>query len=209
MNLSSPISSVVPGGRGSVLAVLARTEEPMSGRRIAELSGDKARKTWVNTLLSELVEAGVVLADSKPPSKLYRLNRDHLAAPAIEVLANMRARLIEMLRDDIRRWQPAPSSAWLFGSVARGEGGVESDIDIAIVRSDRIDDDDSAWSFQVAALGERIRLWTGNEASVIEYAESELAALATAGEGIVRSIRAEGIHLGGRRNLLGANAKAL
>lgn len=209
MNLSSPISSVVPGGRGSVLAVLARTEEPMSGRRIAELAGDKVRKTWVNTLLSELVEAGVVLADSKPPSKLYRLNRDHLAAPAIEVLANMRARLIEMLRDDIRRWQPAPSSAWLFGSVARGEGGVESDIDIAIVRSDRIDDDDSAWSFQVAALGERIRLWTGNEASVIEYAESELAALATAGEGIVRSIRAEGIHLGGRRNLLGANAKAL
>lgn len=209
MNLSSPISSVVPGGRGSVLAVLARTEEPMSGRRIAELSGDKARKTWVNTLLSELVEAGVVLADSKPPSKLYRLNRDHLAAPAIEALANMRARLIEMLRDDIRRWQPAPSSAWLFGSVARGEGGVESDIDIAIVRSDRIDDDDSAWSFQVAALGERIRLWAGNEASVIEYAESELAALATAGEGIVRSIRAEGIHLGGRRNLLGANAKAL
>lgn len=209
MNLSSPISSVVPGGRGSVLTVLARTEEPMSGRRIAELAGDKVRKTWVNTLLSELVEAGVVLADSKPPSKLYRLNRDHLAAPAIEVLANMRARLIEMLRDDIRRWQPAPSSAWLFGSVARGEGGVESDIDIAIVRSDRIDDDDSAWSFQVAALGERIRLWTGNEASVIEYAESELAALATAGEGIVRSIRAEGIHLGGRRNLLGANAKAL
>jgi len=41
MDLSSPISSVIPSAQGAVLAVLARTDEPLSGRAvgITELIG--------------------------------------------------------------------------------------------------------------------------------------------------------------------------
>lgn len=201
MDLSNPISAVVPGGRGLVLAVLARTTEPLSGRRIAELAGDGVAKTRVSTLLNELVRSGVVLADENPPAVLYRLNRDHLAAAAIEALATMRERLIAGLRDEIAGWDPAVATAWLFGSVARGEGGEDSDLDIAVVRPDAVDPDDTRWAEQLGRLGALIAQSTGNEASVIEYSETEVATLSASGERIVDSIRADGIHLAGRRRL--------
>lgn len=202
MDLSSPISAVIPGGRGLVLAVLARTTEPLSGRRIAELAGDKVAKTRVNALLNELVETGVVLADEKPPAMLYRLNRGHLAAAAVEALATMRERLITGLRDVIGEWDPAVATAWLFGSVARGEGGVESDVDVAVVRPETVDPDDARWQDQLVHLGELILGWTGNEASVIGYSEAEVATLTATGQRIADSIHAEGIHLAGRRTLV-------
>jgi len=202
MDLSSPISSVIPGGRGLVLAVLARTMEPLSGRRIAELAGDRVAKTRVNALLNELVASGVVLADEKPPAVLYRLNRGHLAAAAVEALATMRERLITGLREAIGGWDPAVATAWLFGSVARGGGGVESDVDIAVVRPDAVDPDDARWRDQLVSLGDLILRQTGNDASVIEYSEAEVAGLVATDQRIVASIRAEGIHLAGRRLLV-------
>ncbi len=202
MDLSSPISSVIPGGRGLVLAVLARTTEPLSGRRIAELAGDRVAKTRVNALLNELVASGVVLADEKPPAVLYRLNRGHLAASAVEALATVRERLITGLREAIGGWDPAVATAWLFGSVARGGGGVESDVDIAVVRPDAVDPDDARWRDQLVSLGDLILRQTGNDASVIEYSEAEVAGLVATDQRIVGSIRAEGIHLAGRRMLV-------
>ena len=202
MDLSSPISSVIPGGRGLVLAVLARTMEPLSGRRIAELAGDRVAKTRVNVLLNELVASGVVLADEKPPAVLYRLNRDHLAAAAVEALATVRERLITGLREAIGGWDPVVATAWLFGSVARGGGGVESDVDIAVVRPDAVDPDDARWRDQLVSLGDLILRQTGNDASVIEYSETEVAGLVATDQRIVGSIRAEGIHLAGRRLLV-------
>jgi len=202
MDLSSPISSVIPGGRGLVLAVLARTTEPLSGRRIAELAGDRVAKTRVNALLNELVASGLVLADEKPPAVLYRLNRGHLAAAAVEALATVRERLITGLREAIGGWDPAVATAWLFGSVARGGGGVESDVDIAVVRPDAVDPDDARWRDQLVSLGDLILRQTGNDASVIEYSEAEVAGLVATDQRIVGSIRAEGIHLAGRRLLV-------
>ena len=202
MDLSSPISSVIPGGRGLVLAVLARTTDPLSGRRIAELAGDRVAKTRVNALLNELIASGVVLADEKPPAVLYRLNRGHLAAAAVEALATMRERLITGLREAIGGWDPAVATAWLFGSVARGGGGVESDVDIAVVRPDAVDPDDARWRDQLVSLGDLILRQTGNDASVIEYSEAEVAGLVATDQRIVGSIRAEGIHLAGRRMLV-------
>lgn len=202
MDLSSPISSVVPGGRGLVLAVLARTTEPLSGRRIAELAGDRVAKTRVNALLNELVASGVVLADEKPPAVLYRLNRGHLAAAAVEALATMRERLITGLREALGGWDPAVATAWLFGSVARGGGGVVSDVDIAVVRPETVDLDDTRWRDQFVSLGDLILRQTGNEASVIEYSEAEVGALVATDQRIAGSIRAEGIHLAGRRVLV-------
>jgi hypothetical protein len=38
MDLTNPIQSVIPSAHGAVLNVLARTDEPLSGRRIAELT---------------------------------------------------------------------------------------------------------------------------------------------------------------------------
>ena len=38
MDLSSPMRSVIPSAHGAVLTVLARAGEPLSGRKVAELT---------------------------------------------------------------------------------------------------------------------------------------------------------------------------
>lgn len=208
MNLSSPISAVAPGGRGVILSILARTSQPLSGRRIAELAGDQLGKTRVHEVLRDLATTGIVLVESQPPARLYHLNRDHLAARAIVQLAELRSALLEEMRAHLADWAQPAVTAWLFGSAARGDGSDTSDIDIAVVRSDSLDPDDPIWSRQLVELSDAVARWTGNEASVIEYSETELADLAEASEGVIESIKSEGIHLGGRRRLLRAPAMA-
>lgn len=67
MNLTSPINAIAPGGRGVILSILARTTEPLSGRRIAELAGEQLGKTRTLEVLGQLAGAGVVLVESRPP----------------------------------------------------------------------------------------------------------------------------------------------
>src|SRR5205823_14842977 len=66
----------------------------------------------------------------------YRLNRDHLAAKWIEKLSALRLELIAGLRATLQGWRPAADLAILFGSVARGRGDEQSDVDILLVRSE-------------------------------------------------------------------------
>lgn len=208
MNLTNPMNVISPGGRGVVLSILARTTEPLSGRRIAELAGEQLGKTRALEVLGQLADAGVVLVESRPPALLYQLNREHLAASAIIQLAELRSALIERLRSQLEGWEHPAATAWLFGSAARGDGDESSDIDIAVVRPDALDADDPIWSVQIVDLSDAVAGWTGNEAGVIEYSEAEIAELVRAGEGIVANIAAEGIHLVGRKRLIRRNAQA-
>lgn len=199
MDLRSPISSIIPGGHGSVLAVLARTHRPLTGRKVAELTEGRLGKSRTLEILRELSEAGIAVAESHPPATLYSLNRDHVAADAVAMLADLRGRTIERMRGDLTTWEPAPAGAWLFGSAARGDGTPHSDIDVALIRSDRVAADDGRWMAQVSSFTDLVVRWTGNEASVLEYSESEFLALAQDGERIVGEIRTDGIHLAGGR----------
>lgn len=208
MNLTNPISAVSPGGRGVILSVLARTTEPLSGRRIAELAGDQLGKTRAIEVLGELAAAGIVLVESRPPALLYQLNRDHLAADAICQLADLRSTLIEQMRSHLDGWECAPATAWLFGSAARGDGTDSSDIDIAVVRPEGLDADELVWSAQLVEFSDAIARWTGNETNVIEYSESEISELHRAGEPILESIQAEGIRLAGRSRLIPSRVAA-
>jgi hypothetical protein len=88
VDLSSPISSVIPSAHGAVLAVLARTHEPLSGRRVAALTDGRVGQRRVNDVLGELADAGIVRCERHPPAKLYVLNREHVAAAGIIALAN-------------------------------------------------------------------------------------------------------------------------
>ncbi|MDZ7677379.1 MAG: nucleotidyltransferase domain-containing protein [Acidimicrobiales bacterium] len=198
MDLTQPIRSVVPGVRGEVLAVLARTDRPLTGRGVAELTNGRASAKGVNLALRSLTDAGIVLVEDHPPAKLYRLNRDHLAAGAIGELASLRTRLIDLMREQLAGWDPSPAQAWLFGSAARGDGDEDSDIDVLVVARDAADLDDPAWIDQVEAFGAVVRASSGNACSVIEYTTSELDQLADDGGRLARDLRHEAIPLAGR-----------
>ena len=186
--------------RGVVLEVLASTYVPLLGRKVAALSNGRLSQKGTSLALRYLAEHGIVLVEDHPPSKLYTLNEQHLATSSIRALAGMRSRLIAQLKDRLRRWEYPPSGAWLFGSVARGDGGVASDIDLFVIRPDTADGGDQ-WDAQVDELTEAVRSWTGNPCSIVDLSEAEFARLDANGERLVDEVRRDGIHLIGECDL--------
>lgn len=198
MDLSSPISSVIPSAHGPVLAVLARTTEPLSGRRTAALTNGKVGQWRVNEVLGALADDGIVLREHRPPAKLYRLNRDHVAARGIIALTEQWDTLLEKIRGELAEWARPPVTACLFGSAARAGAGSDSDLDVLLVRS--VDDATSdeaerTWQAQVDRLTERVRLWSGNSCEVLELAAAELGDAVERGDRLVRDLRQDAIPL--------------
>jgi predicted nucleotidyltransferase len=198
VDLSSPISSVIPSAHGAVLAVLARTHEPLSGRRVAALTDGRVGQRRVNDVLGELADAGIVRCERHPPAKLYVLNREHVAAEGIIALANQCEALLGRIRDELVGWQVPPVSACLFGSAARGSAQLDSDLDILLVTDLHDARRESEWQHQVDRLTEQVQAWSGNACEVLELSRDDLAAAAARDDRLVRELRADAITLGGR-----------
>jgi len=197
MNLSSPIRSVIPSAHGQVLAVLARTDQALSGRGVAELLNGRVSQRRVADVLADLVRAGIVNCDPGRPANRYWLNRRHVAAEAVTALAGMREAVFDRIAGLVAGWAIAPAALWAFGSAARGDGDVGSDVDLFVLRFDGVDEDDPVWVAQITALVEEVTAWTGNSAQELEYFESEFAALVAAKDPLVASLRRDAIRLAG------------
>lgn len=202
MDLSSPISSVIPSAHGAVLAVLARTHEPLSGRQVAALTNGRFGQWRVNEVLGALADAGVVLRESRPPAKLYRLNRDHVAAGGIEALADQWEVLLSRLRAEVAGWKIPVEAAWLFGSAARGEAGPDSDVDLLLLKppasEHRGSKAEDSWQAQLDTLTEHVHAWTGNSCEVLELTMVELRDAVERDDRLVRDLRDHALPLAGR-----------
>jgi len=198
VDLSSPISSVIPTAQGAVLAVLVRTEQPLSGRQVAALTNGRFGQWRVNEVLGQLAEAGIVHREHHPPAKLYRLNRDHVAAPGIEALASQREVLLARIRSEEAGWEVAADAVWLFGSASRGDGDNSSDVDLLVVRAVSVDADSVDWLRQLDTLSAHVHTWSGNSCEILELTRPELAAMVARGERLVEELRAEAVVLAGK-----------
>jgi predicted nucleotidyltransferase len=138
---------------------------------------------------------------------MHELNRNHLAAPAVELLAGMRTEFLSRLRDASAKWEPAPVHASIFGSAARGDGDTSSDIDLFLVRPANVDEDTAAWRSQVDALIEDVQSWTGDHVAVIEQAEADVGRLRRSNPPLLKQLRRDGIDPAGTplRELLGTS----
>jgi len=139
---------------------------------------------------------------------LYTFNREHLGAPSVELLAGVRSELERRLRAEITDWAIAPVHASLFGSAARGDGDVRSDIDIFVVRPTRVSADDPGWRGQLERLSDHVYDWTGNHAGLSEVSATDMRRLRRERPPIVEELRREAITLAGPAptELLGAAA---
>jgi predicted nucleotidyltransferase len=199
MNLSSGINSVIPGVHGAVLEVLGRTSEPLSGRTVAQLVGDRASVKGVYLVLRSLAAEGIVDAKKSSSAIFYQLNRDHLAAESIIELANLRSRLIEAIKADVASW-PVPSyGAWIFGSFARGTAGSQSDIDILVVRPEDTAFDDEQWRKQSRDTAHRATRWSGNDCRITEFSREEFVQLFENDDQLARDLRSDALPLTSRR----------
>ena len=197
MELSNPISSVIPSAHGAVLAVLAHADAPLSGRQIAKLARGQVQQPRSNDVLRQLSEEGIVSCERHASVYLYRLNRDHVGAEAIMILANLRERLIQRMREAALGWVIAPVVVWMFGSAARGDPGPRSDIDVLVVRPDSIDVENESWQHQLSNLSSNVTAWSGNDCQILEFSRSELAGLVESGERLVADLRSDALVITG------------
>lgn len=198
MNIAHPISDVIPSSEGQVLLVLAGASDGLSARAVARLTGGGVSHVQASKVLRRLARAGVVIEESRPPALAFRLNRDHVSAPAIEQLATLRQRLLQRIGSWAEEAVPAPDAVWAFGSFARGDGGSQSDIDLLIIRPPAVSAGDGNWERRLAELASAVHSWSGNVCTVVEYSMEEFAALVDAGERLPLDIARDGIRVAGR-----------
>ncbi|MEI6793497.1 MAG: nucleotidyltransferase domain-containing protein [Actinomycetes bacterium] len=179
MDVSRPYSAVTSSVEASVLIALARIEEPITGRRVAAIV-DRGSQSAVNTALGKLADQGIVRRQESASAYLYEINRDHLAFGAVSALASMRSELISRLKERLREWGESgvgPRFACMFGSAARGDGDIDSDVDIFLLRPSAVADDDDAWVHATEDLRLYIENLTGNSANLIEVSEIDLCSV--------------------------------
>jgi Nucleotidyltransferase domain len=196
MNLTRPYAVISHPLDSEVLHVLAGASDGLTGRAIARLAAAGSQE-GVRRSLGRLVREGVVWQSEAGNAILFGLNRDHLAAPAIEQLTDLRRALLARLGREFAHWQIPPLHASMFGSAARGDGDADSDIDLFVVRPGSIDEEDPTWLAQRDRLAEDVRGWTGNRAGIAEVSEKDLRDLRQRRPPIVKSLEADAIRLAG------------
>lgn len=123
----------------AVLRVLCREAE-LTGREIGRKAGLSPRAA--QQALLELYAAGVVHRKAAGASYLFSLNRERYVVKNILVpLFEGEQRLAAAMTEELRKALPGKGvvSVIMFGSVARGESGRGSDLDIMILLEDSVD----------------------------------------------------------------------
>jgi hypothetical protein len=162
MDVARPYALVASGVEGEALMVLAGTTAPLTaGLQIARLVR-RGTSPSVSAALERLTAQGIVHRQPAGRAYLHTLNRDHVAAPAVVLLADLRSELLRRLRYPFQRWDPPAVHASMFGSAARADA--ESDIDLLVVRPAGIDEEDSRRRAQLDALNAAVYARTGNHA---------------------------------------------
>lgn len=191
MHVASPISSVVPSLDGAVLRALAGTSSPLRLSAVHRLAGDGSL-SGVRRVLVRLVGTGIVAA---VPGG-YVLNREHVATPAIEALADLWGEAFERIRRHVAGWDVQPRLVGCFGSAARRDGDDTSDVDLLVVS----DADDIAE--HAAELARHVEAWTGNATRVVALRDRDLRRMRRAREPILAEWHRDLVVISGRREAL-------
>lgn len=188
MLFSEPFGGVIPGARGAVLAVLLRTGEPMTGRQIHGLVSDDHSLWSVQEALKALTRLGLVETRTIGRAGVHTINDGHaFVAPLralVDPIAALKAAIGEVLDGEVR-------AVILFGSIARGDPDLDSDIDLAVIAA-------PTWDQRVE-LQDTVRTRLGNSCDVLLFTEPEFRQRAAEAEPVVGDILRDGVALVGTK----------
>ena len=193
MDVSSPISSVIPSLDGSVLGALAGTTAPLNLSTVHRLAR-RGSLSGTRRVLLRLVGAGIVL---EVPGG-YLLNREHVATPAIEALANLWGEVVDRMQRHVAQWGRRPRLVGIFGSAARRDGGEHSDIDLVVLS------DVANASERAAELAVHVERWTGNPTHVVTVGSQDLRRMRRARERVLAEWERDLVVVVGSRDALKA-----
>lgn len=188
MFFGEPFGGVIPGARGAVLAVLLRTGEPMTGRQIHGLVSDDYSLWSVQEALKALTRLGLVESHTIGRAGVHTINDGHaFVAPLralVDPIAALKAAIGQVIDAEVR-------AVILFGSIARGDPSVDSDIDLAVIAA-------PIWDKRVE-LQDTVRTRLGNDCDVLLFTEPEFRQRGAEGEPVVGDIVRDGIALVGTK----------
>lgn len=131
MLINNPTHGLLQDSMAEVLRALDRMTPGRTGRTIAAACPSFSVSS-VNIALRRLEEIGVVRSEAVPPAKQYFLNHSHvMTAPLIQLVTSS-AEMLNWLRARVGGI-PDLLSVTLFGSVARGDDSLASDVDLLLV----------------------------------------------------------------------------
>jgi len=208
---------------GSVLVALAGAGKPLTVPEVA-LASVRGSEIGVRKCLGRLVAQGIVSAIELGNTRVYRLNRDHVAAGVAVEMAQIRSELWRRIAREVERWSVRPLYACVFGSAARHDGDSESDIDLLIVRPSTVSELNEAqknksvwaalgmwadaistrvmsetqikkWESNVDKLQDLVRRWTGNPLQVVNLSAIEWSEQRRAKSEVYRNIVQDEVRL--------------
>lgn len=190
-----PIEAVIPGAQGRILSLLAETTAPLNLRTLARLAG--VSPAQASRVLPCLVDLGIVERSEVPPSSQFLLARSNVAAQAIVELGRSQATATDRMGLAAASMSMAPESVIVFGSFARGDAVAESDIEVVVVRTDEIDEEDEAWSAALDAWRRDAVSITGNPLDILEVPLSEAASKLRGRSEFWKAVRRDGVCIHG------------
>lgn len=193
MELARPLAVITPTLDGDVLQVLARADADFTSGDIHRLLDGPSVRGILNAL-GRLTDQGIVHRRPAGRANLYRLNRQHLAAPYVIGIARLRDELLDRLGSEVRGWRSPPTYGSLFGSGARRDHSAQSDIDVLLVRRDGVPDD--VWDDQTDSLSALVTHWTGNDCRILTLPHSLVEARG-ADEPVLAEVVRDGISFHG------------
>ena len=184
MLFSEPFGGVIPGARGAVLAVLLRTDAPLTGRRIHALLSDEYSLWTIQEALKALTHLGLVNTQTVGRAGVHIINEDHVSVAPLRALLDPITALADTVREAVGN---DVKTVILFGSIARGEANVYSDVDLAVVAP-------VGWDGR-ADLEDAVRVRLGNHCDVLVFTPEDFTRLAEIGEPVVLEILTSGVAL--------------
>jgi predicted nucleotidyltransferase len=180
-----------------ILRALAGRSTPVTAAQLTRVAG-VGTEAGVRRAAERLAAHGVCLTEDVGGRIVYTLNYDHVLYDAVTALLNADRELPRRLKRALAAWEPAPASAVLFGSAARRDGDVGSDVDLLLVRPSQLSQTRKAdWVRQVHELRNAVQQWTGNRLQVLDWTSTVLRRNARAREPLVDAILGDGVTVAG------------
>jgi len=108
-----------------------RAEESFHVREIARLTGVDAGNA--HRVLRRFEQAGLVTATRSGNQRHYQANRESPIFAELQGIMRKTSGLADVIRDALEPFGQRIEQAFVFGSVARGEAGPRSDVDLMVV----------------------------------------------------------------------------
>lgn len=189
--LDKPLALFYDAARARVLDVLLANPQALSGRAIARQSD--LSPTTTNLALGDLAGHGIVSSRADGRSHLWSLRWENPLVKHLVGLARVQDEQAGQIVADALGSEPI--SVTLFGSVARGQSGPDSDVDILVIAKDHTQGQSFRRCAYKASSALRQQVGREVEITVIERDALQEAAI----HGFLRQVLSDGRTLRGKK----------